>query len=51
MESAGVSGTVIITDYMAEIHGALSEVCSEFTVDQSMVSCWTNRFCGVEHRQ
>ena len=29
-----------------EIHGALSEVCDEFTVDHSTVSRWANRFRG-----
>ena len=29
-----------------EIHGALSEVCGEFTVDRSTVSGWANRFRG-----
>ena len=28
-----------------EIHGALSEVCGEFTVDHSMVSRLANCFC------
>ena len=27
-----------------EIHGALSEVCGEFTLDRRMVSRWANRF-------
>ena len=54
MESAGVSGTVTISDqrsYIAlhsknltEIHGALREVCGELIVDHSMVSCWANHF-------
>ena len=29
-----------------EIHGELSEVCGDFTVDRSTVSRWTNRFRG-----
>ena len=29
-----------------EIHGALSEVCGEFTVDLTTVSRWANRFYG-----
>ena len=29
-----------------EIHGALSEVCGEFTVGRSTVSRWANRFRG-----
>ena len=28
------------------MHGALSEVCGEFSVDRSTVSRWTNRFRG-----
>ena len=28
------------------IHGTLSEVCDEFTVDRSTVSRWANRFRG-----
>ena len=28
-----------------EIHGVLSGVCGELTVDFSMVSHWTNHFC------
>ena len=31
----------------AEIHGALSEVCGEFTVDRSTVSRWANLFVVV----
>ena len=61
MESAGVSGTVTISNQRSyikietlpgknptEIHGALSEVCGEFTVGHSTVSCWGtgNRFCS-----
>ena len=57
MEPTGVSGTVIISDqrlylkiysekYPTEIHGALSEVCGELTVDRSTVSCWANCFHG-----
>ena len=58
MESGGVSGTVTISDQRSyikietlrgknptEIHGALCEVCGEFTVDRSTVSPWANRFC------
>ena len=30
-----------------EIHGGLSEVCGEFTVDRGTVSPWANRFRGV----
>ena len=29
-----------------EIHGALSDVCGEFTVDHTTISCWSNRFRG-----
>ena len=29
-----------------KIHGVLSEVYGEFTVDRSTVSCWSNRFRG-----
>ena len=29
-----------------KIHGALRQVCSEFTVDRSTVSRWVNRFRG-----
>ena len=32
---------------LIEIHGALSEVCGEFTVDSSTVSRWANRFRGI----
>ena len=59
MESAGVSGTATISDQRSyvkietlcgknptEIHGALSEVCGEFTVDRSTVSHWANHFRG-----
>ena len=59
MEPAGVSGIVTISDKRSyfkietlcrknptEIHGALSEVCGEFTVDRSTVSSWANHFCG-----
>ena len=55
----GVSGTVTISDQRSyikiitlrsknptEIYGALSEVCSEFTVDHSIVSPWANCFRG-----
>ena len=28
------------------LHGALSEVCGEFTLDCSTVSCWTNHSRG-----
>ena len=43
MDHAGVSGTVTISDQKVyknprEIHGALNEVRSEFTVDRSRVS-------------
>ena len=54
-----MSGTLIISDQRScikmetlrvknhmEIHGVLSEVCDEFTVDHSTVSRWANRFCG-----
>ena len=60
MKLAGVSGTVSIWDQRSyikidtlsdknpkEIHGALSEVCGEFTVDRSMVSRWANVFVVV----
>ena len=53
MAPGGVSGIVTISDQRlyieietlrgknpTEIHGALSEVCSEFTVDRSTVSHW-----------
>ena len=59
MEPACVSVTVIISDQRSyikigtlrsknppEIHGALSEVCGEFTMDHSTVSRWANRFPG-----
>ena len=59
MEPAGVSGTVSISDQSSyikietllgknstEIHGALSDVCGEFTVDCSTVSCQANSFRG-----
>ena len=59
MEPACVSVTVIISDQRSyikigtlrsknppEIHGALSEVCCEFTVDRSTVSRWAIRFRG-----
>ena len=59
MEPAGVSGTVTISDQrsyikiatlrgkiLTEIHGAMNEVCGEFTVDRSKVSHWANRFRG-----
>ena len=29
-----------------EIHGVLSEVCGEFTVDRSTVTRWADRFHG-----
>ena len=29
-----------------EIHGAVNDVCGEFTVDRSTVSRWANRFRG-----
>ena len=54
-----MSGTVTISDQRSyikietlrnknptEIHGALSEVCGEFTVDHRIVSRWANHFCG-----
>ena len=57
MDPACVSGTVIISGQRSyiknetlrgknstEIYGALSEVCSEFTLDHSTVSRWANRF-------
>ena len=31
---------------LTEIHGALSEVCGEITVDRSTVSHWVHRFPG-----
>ena len=59
MECAGVSGTVTISNQrsyikietlhgknLTEIHGALSEVCGEFTMVRSTVSHWVNRFRG-----
>ena len=59
MDSAGVSGTMTISDQrsyinietlrgedLTEIHGALSAVCGEFTVDRSTVCRWTNRYRG-----
>ena len=59
MEPAGVSGTGTISDQRSyinietlrgksptDIHGALSEVFGEFTVDYSTVSHWANLFCG-----
>ena len=61
MEPADASGTVTISDQRSyshikietlsgknstEIHGALSEVCGEFTVDRSTVFRWGNRFRG-----
>ena len=55
-----MSGTVPISDQRSyikietlrgknptEIHGALGEVCGEFTVDRSTVSRWGNRFSVV----
>ena len=57
MEPAGVSDTVTISDHRScikietlhgknptEIHGAVSKVSGEFTVDRSTVYRWTNRF-------
>ena len=54
MEPARVSGTVTISNQKSyitlhskspiEIHCALTEVCSEFSVDRSTVSRWANRF-------
>ena len=52
-----MSGTVTISDERSYItiesgknptiiHGALSEVCGEFTVGRSTVSRWANHFCG-----
>ena len=45
-----MSGTVTISDQTLyikiEIHGALSEVSGEFTVDRSTVCRWANRFRG-----
>ena len=59
MEPAGELGTVTTLDQRSyikietlhgknptEIHGTLSEVCGEFTVDLSTVSRWANHFCG-----
>ena len=59
MEPAGVLGTVTISDQRSyikietlrskistEIHGALSEVCDEFTMDHNTISHWANRFRG-----
>ena len=59
MEPAGVSGTVIISDQRSyikietlrgknprEIHGAMSEVCGEFTVDHRTATRWAKRFHG-----
>ena len=59
MDPAHVSGTVSISDQRSyikiktlrgknstEIHGALSEVCGELTVDRSTVYRWANRFRG-----
>ena len=59
MEPAGVSENVTISDQRSYIktetsrgksttqsHGALSEVCGEFTVDRSTVSHWANHFRG-----
>ena len=59
MEPAGVSSTVTISDQksyimiktlpgknLTQTHGALSEVCDEFTVDRRTVSRWANRFRG-----
>ena len=31
---------------LTEIHGALGEVCDEFTVERSTVSRWANHLCG-----
>ena len=54
-----MSSTVILSDQRSyikietlfgknptEIHGALSEVCGEFTVNSSTVSRWANHFRG-----
>ena len=54
-----MSGTTIISDQMpyinietlrgkkpTEMHGALREICGEFTVDRSKVSRWAKRFPG-----
>ena len=54
-----MAGTVTISDQrsyikietlrvnnLTGIHGALSEVCGEFTVDRSTVSRWADRFRG-----
>ena len=59
MEPAGVSGTVTISDQRSyikiktlrdknptEIHGALSEIYVEFTVDHSTDSRWANCIHG-----
>ena len=59
MEPAGVSDTVTISDQKSyikiktlcsknptEIHGALSEICGQFTVDRSTVPRWANHFRG-----
>ena len=59
MEPTVVSGTVTISDQSSsikvetsrgknptEIHGALSEVCGDFTVDRITVSRWANGFRG-----
>ena len=66
MEPAGVSGTVTISDQRSyiktetlrgksstEIHCVLSDVCGEFTVDQSTVSKLGYSFSWwlCEHRQ
>ena len=60
MEPACVLGTATILDQGSyikietlrsknptEIHGALSEVCGEFTVDRCMLSRWANHFYGA----
>ena len=60
MKPGGVSGTVTISDQRTyieietlqgkntiEIHGALSEVYGEFTVDRSMIYCWIVVFVAV----
>ena len=35
---------ILLDKNPTEIYGALSEVCSEFTVDRSTVFHWANRF-------
>ena len=59
MEPAYLLGTIIISDHRSYIkieilrgkntkgnHGALNEVCDEFTVDCDTISRWATRFCG-----